>query len=37
MTWDVRYLEDKNIIYIVNKGAATYQDYEEQNRKGIGT
>ena len=20
MTWDVRYLEDKNIIYIVNNG-----------------
>ena len=35
MAWDVRYLEDKNIICIVNKGPSTYQDYEEQTSKAL--
>ena len=35
MTWDVRYLDDTNIIYIVNKGASTNQDYEEQTIKAL--
>jgi len=35
MAWDVRYLEDKNIVFIVQTGPSTYQDYEEQTRKAL--
>ena len=35
MTWDVRYLDDKKIVYIASKGSSTYQDYVEQTRKAL--
>ena len=35
MTWDVRHLDDTNIVYIEDKGPSTYQDYVEQTRKAL--